>query len=566
MASPNATVLIAITILGDPPWPDGVIPPPAKENPGYLEDARPLWLQTALAANRNAAQRFGHTLDVKQLPGPPFLKAQREYCDTKPPDQPSGPFHRRNCYRGAHRNNCTWYKFRQILQYLLDGVAEYVLFVDCDAFIMLRQDHDPVGRMVDTMNAKGVDIMVADEDWRGANGQTNTGVVLARNCEWTKAFLTDILKMQEDNVCKTNEQACFRMLVGQDYKGAAQHVFVGSGLQWNRHPTDRRDKNNVRLDWDTNALTEIVHFMGGAKPGLERIDVADNGVCNLTPLQATPTAAAGFRPACIDVDHCASAALVRSKGGDAKARRAFVLAEPLASPPGQRFLNVAAMRAALDMATQCGADTVIVVPRAGVAKFPLTAAERAVLKTHAIQVHEVPWIYPPGVAAATATAACDDAGFLSLHALGLTMYESVVALGPGVRVRRNACGLFGCSADPTKGRFLHAGAHGATHMAAVRPHAALLEAVVKAVAGLGWPATGALNRTDCGLAAAATVLCDARHDAAVSAVVGAAKAHRPHCHAVDPCKWGRGPGDDAVCSAIGLPCALSRIAAGGACK
>eukprot|EP00038_Savillea_parva_P028504 m.65482 g.65482 ORF g.65482 m.65482 type:complete len:116 (-) comp8293_c0_seq2:1710-2057(-) len=49
-------VLIALTILGDPvSWPDGVIPPSPLENPGYLESDRPLWLQAALAANRNAA-------------------------------------------------------------------------------------------------------------------------------------------------------------------------------------------------------------------------------------------------------------------------------------------------------------------------------------------------------------------------------------------------------------------------------------------------------------------------------------------------------------------------------
>lgn len=33
----------------------------------------------------------------------------------------------------------TWYKFRQILEYLLANAAEYILFIDCDAFIMLRQ-------------------------------------------------------------------------------------------------------------------------------------------------------------------------------------------------------------------------------------------------------------------------------------------------------------------------------------------------------------------------------------------------------------------------------------------
>jgi hypothetical protein len=45
--------------LGNPiVWPEGVVPPPARENPGYLETARPLWLESALAANRNAAFVF----------------------------------------------------------------------------------------------------------------------------------------------------------------------------------------------------------------------------------------------------------------------------------------------------------------------------------------------------------------------------------------------------------------------------------------------------------------------------------------------------------------------------
>lgn len=52
----GVSVLIALTILGDPIWPpDGVIPPPARETAGYEPTDRPLWLRTAIAANTHAA-------------------------------------------------------------------------------------------------------------------------------------------------------------------------------------------------------------------------------------------------------------------------------------------------------------------------------------------------------------------------------------------------------------------------------------------------------------------------------------------------------------------------------
>jgi hypothetical protein len=99
-------------------------------------------------------------------------------------------------------------------------------------------------------------------------GATNTGVVLVRNCNWTISFFTDILRMQADNICKTNEQACFRSLIVKDEAPmhAQRHVHVASGLVWNRHPHDRRlDPAHPIVDWATNPATEIVHMMGGAK-------------------------------------------------------------------------------------------------------------------------------------------------------------------------------------------------------------------------------------------------------------------------------------------------------------
>jgi hypothetical protein len=108
-------------------------------------------------------------------------------------------------------------------------------------------------------------------------GATNTGVVLVRNCNWTISFFTDILRMQADNICKTNEQACFRSLIVKDEAPmhAQRHVHVASGLVWNRHPHDRRlDPAHPIVDWATNPATEIVHMMGGAKVNNLRSSIA----------------------------------------------------------------------------------------------------------------------------------------------------------------------------------------------------------------------------------------------------------------------------------------------------
>eukprot|EP00038_Savillea_parva_P028503 m.65465 g.65465 ORF g.65465 m.65465 type:complete len:552 (-) comp8293_c0_seq1:78-1733(-) len=546
-------VLIALTILGDPvSWPDGVIPPSPLENPGYLESDRPLWLQAALAANRNAAERYGHTLDVKQLPGPPFIKAQIDYCSTLPADQPNGPFPRRNCYKSAHRNNCTWYKFKQILDYLLANVAEYVLFVDCDAFIMQRQDHDPVAKMVDVMNQHKVDIMVADEDWRGAVGATNTGVILARNCNWTTTFLSELLAMRLDGRCKTNEQACFRSVVSRDDYGAKSHVLIDSGLKWNRHPADKRDPQNVKMDWDTNANTEIVHFMGGAKGGLEKLDVADNGAC---PADAVGTSQ------CVDVDHCAAAVHTHAKGVDL-GKRALVLVDALEKPPGQRFGHVAAMRSLLAIKKEVGADAVYIVPAPEAAQYPMTAAERTVLTSHGFVVHTVPWILPSSLSAAdvgTVAGMCGTRGMLTLHALGLSDYTAVVVFGEGMLARQGLASLLTCAADKSHPRFLHAGVY-VPRVAAWAPKKDVLDAAVRYAST--WRGTGvpfnASNGEDCGLALVADMLC-------VSAESGAAVTTALHCHPIDPCKWGRVGGDDEACSSIHVPCSQSRVATAQAC-
>lgn len=57
---------------------------------------------------------------------------------------------------------------------------------------------------------------VADEDWRGAVGATNTGIVMVRNCEWSKYFFQEMLNMQENRSCGSNEQACFRGAYGRN--------------------------------------------------------------------------------------------------------------------------------------------------------------------------------------------------------------------------------------------------------------------------------------------------------------------------------------------------------------
>jgi hypothetical protein len=413
---------------------------------------------------------------------------------------------------------------------------------------LAAQDHDPVARMIETMNTEAVDIMVADEDWRGAVGETNTGVVLVRNCNWSITFFTEILQMQANNVCKTNEQACFRSLVAQDHNHAKTHVHVDSGLKWNRHPSDRRDRGNVKMDWDTNPATEIVHFMGGAKPGLEKIDVPDNGVCSGEDTGRTA------QTRCIDVDHCALVSTVR-RAGVPQGKRAFVLVEPLDNPPGQRFLDVAAMRAALEMAKAASADAVYIVPQTGVARYPLTAAERTVLRSRGFTLHEVPWVSPTD-APTPLREACGGRGFLSIHALALESYVTVIVLGPGVVAQQKAQSLFDCSGGDSKAsRLLHAG-NLVTRLAAIQPSSAVFTAVFKAVTLLSLTAARR-NGTDCGLALVVALLCDPQHASAI----GGGK-----CQPLDVCKWARTAHDDAPCSAVGIPCTSSRVMMADACR
>ena len=43
--------------------------------------------------------------------------------------------------------------------------------------------------MIATMNRDRIDMMVADEDWQmkpHTVGATNTGVILVRNCDWSR--------------------------------------------------------------------------------------------------------------------------------------------------------------------------------------------------------------------------------------------------------------------------------------------------------------------------------------------------------------------------------------------
>lgn len=470
----------------------------------------------------------------------------------------------------------TWYKFRQILESLLANLADYILFIDCDAFIMLRQvscnhhddasiprlhrsktafrqDHDPVARMVETMNSREVDIMVADEDWRGAKGATNTGVVLVRNCNWTRTFFKDILDMQVNNVCKTNEQACFRSLVARDYNQAKKHVLVDSGLKWNRHPQDRRDPKNVLVDWDTNPNTEIVHFMGGAKSGLERIDVPDNGVCEVRDAVAVPS--------CIDVEHC-SLVDSRQRGGTQPGKFAYVMVEPLHKPPGQRFLDIAEIRAALEAANESAStDVVFIVPQAGVAPYPLTGAERTVLQSHRLVIRETTWITPPG---ATATfSSCGPRGGLSLHAFGLSDYAAVAVLGPNMVARHSASALFGCGAREAAPRFLHAG-HPQPRLAAFRPNPRLLVALSNFASTIQ-PISLTTKESDCGLAVMGKLLCTEAGSQSATAALQGAGASPSQCTPIDPCKWGRDLTIDGACSKVNLPCTYSHVAAADSC-
>eukprot|EP00039_Didymoeca_costata_P014793 m.243376 g.243376 ORF g.243376 m.243376 type:complete len:509 (-) comp16097_c0_seq53:579-2105(-) len=372
-------VIVYILILGEPKsgWPDTVV---VDSGDHKMYEEQSLWLKNAVAYNVDHCLRYNHTLAVINMKGPDFSDKQKRNCETNPRNE-QDPNARVNCYRASHRENCTWRKMSWLLEKLLENVAQYLLFVDCDAIIKTRPNHDTVSSMIDVMNSRNdTHMMLANEDWQCLEKKqpldkcaltTNTGVMLVRNTDWTKQFLTEIVKRQSLRQCPTNEQSCFRNMYNQDYKGAKNHIYISSGLQWNRHGL--RPKN----DWIDKDEAEIVHFMGAAKPGLQHIAVPSLGLCDYD--------------LCVNVSQCAlQASLLR--GGLGKV--GVVWADDLERPEGQRLHNFKELGSIVSVLKEIkNAEMALLVPEDKIAKHPLTAGEIEKLREHGItKIHYAEWM------------------------------------------------------------------------------------------------------------------------------------------------------------------------------
>lgn len=550
-------VIVSILILGAPKsgWPDGT-EVTRGAHIDYTESTRPNWLSTALAYNRDHCARYNHPLEVVQALGPEFFPFQRERCDKHPPDSATSS-QRRNCYMGAHRENCTWYKLRWLLQHLMNNTAEYILFIDCDAIIKTYPEHDTVNIMIDYMNSmNGVDMLVADEDWQcvekgtpfdrcSQKGATNTGVILVRNCEWVRTYLAEIVSMQEDRRCGSNEQACFRALYGRNTSGARAHIHIDSGLMWNRHPTRSGG------DWRANNTTQIVHFMGAAKPGLRFVDVPQLGHCPDTM--------------CVDVDQCAVQLQDRPgqfKGG----KHAYVITHSLHKPSGERLHHNKALEMFVNSAKDAGADLVLLVPNDDVAAHALTEDENKRMTQLGFKIHKVEWVLPPHVHDTVPTDTCNTQKYMRLHTLALKQYNTIVVANSNLQVHNLPRSLLDCAAQNkvlatsgSDGGVVHSG------FVALTPSDAFYKAALDFIAHVDlsvplstWGRaahTGLFqDNTDCFAGVLHAMMVDEVHRNMSETMFKSAKGVRPTLAVIDRCKWHHEPSDEDTCASMGLNC------------
>eukprot|EP00041_Stephanoeca_diplocostata_P012820 m.215606 g.215606 ORF g.215606 m.215606 type:complete len:592 (+) comp19106_c0_seq1:308-2083(+) len=584
-------VIVSILILGAPEkgWPEGATITNGAHDM-YTPATRPLWLSNANAYNTDHCNRYNHTLEIVEMAGPDFFSFQRDRCNQFPPDTATSA-RRKNCYMGAHRENCTWFKLRWLLQHLLKNTAEYILFIDCDAIIKTYPKHDTVTKMIAEMNSHdGVDMLVADENWQclekgfsmdmcPQKGATNTGVILVRNCDWTRYFLEHLIMLQETRQCGSNEQACFRSLYGRNFNASKDHIYIASGLVWNRHPTRPKE------DWLEKNATEIVHFMGAAKPALRFVDIPHIGHCGTDRL-------------CINVDQCALQ-LNERPGNMKSGKYALVLTHDLHKQPSDRFHDTKTMQSIIESAAALQADAILMVPSASIASHPLTDDEQTMIKGLGFQVHFVDWIVPPRLHVSFSSGVlemCSRHQLIRLHALGLSAYNAVAVLNKNFLVRHKSLKpALECAAQ---NKVLMTPVDDSTDIAGgtlvASPRVEFLDAIIHfaqntdvnltpsgdlfselAVPQDGLPAGAA---TDCMSTVLHSFLRDQRYreaahlssTAAVEKSGGKAKESDllPSLHALDRCVWHRVRGDDGVCGAgqLNVSCDSAALVHHKACE
>eukprot|EP00039_Didymoeca_costata_P008824 m.117066 g.117066 ORF g.117066 m.117066 type:complete len:579 (+) comp14245_c0_seq11:305-2041(+) len=386
----------------------------------------PYWLNTTIENNIDHCDRHGRKFVVREFPPQPLLpfqvKVSHEVCASQETEAL-----KQDCtmktMANFHREQANWLKLQVLLDYCESDAAEYFLFLDADVVMMTRPGHDPVGRAVELMNEKNVDILWANEDWQNQY-QLNGGFILVRNCEWSKTYFRTLLEDHKAarSGCNQNEQMCMRGAIQSGRIGVDTHGHVASGKIFNCHP------NYVDLN-DEN-VGEIVHFMGGAKAGLKILDLNQKGACE--------------NEMCFHVHHCA----LRAERREIK-NNAFVWVDPLNAGPGSRFvLNQAKtpqFQSFVKFSKSTGVSLALIVPKASIATIPLTEEERAYAKTIGLMIFEVDWFDPPGADYSLTSHKCAPERFLILHAFKLTQFRAILLLHKDMSLTGDVTDLFLCA-------------------------------------------------------------------------------------------------------------------------
>mmetsp|Transcript_3083 Transcript_3083/g.7370 ORF Transcript_3083/g.7370 Transcript_3083/m.7370 type:complete len:530 (-) Transcript_3083:43-1632(-) len=409
----------------------------------FEEDA-PEWLDVALRWNADHLSRYGHTFRIERFQAVPPSKwdPPTSVC----PQSPEGD--RARCIAASQRDSATWMKFVILLEHLERQSADFILVIDADA-IIVHPYHDTLSLMVSTMLAANKVMMLADEDWkvRGNTAVINTGVILAKQCNWTTEFFKHILQKRASGFCKSNEQLCLNHYHRSNLLNFRNRTHVVSGSVWNRHP---------RIG-PLAADGEILHCMGGAKGVLPTLDLTHCGRC---PCIHGICALRGARGACLDVDYCA-ARRDRQRGPFAVAAL-----RSLQSTSMFRF-GKAEMEELAAAAQASGASPIVIIPDG--APVPLRDSEKALLKGMGIEVIKADVRSP---------------ALLGLSVFGLVQFAAVVTISSGVRLSgANFTRILACATTGgLAGRFLSSAGPDFPlngQIFAVRPDKALEAAVAR---------------------------------------------------------------------------------------
>mmetsp|Transcript_67455 Transcript_67455/g.190149 ORF Transcript_67455/g.190149 Transcript_67455/m.190149 type:complete len:375 (+) Transcript_67455:78-1202(+) len=255
------------------------------------------WAKAIFDINKRHCALHRIPLVLRQAPVT-HSRRQLEACDRK-----AGNNDRWACREDLYRQASTWGKMlmmRDLLQ--LRGVA-YVLCLDADA-VFAHTERDTMRRVARRLEASpGKDLIIAKEDWRHKGRRSvNTGVMLARSTDFTRALFGDLVSSFHGGSayagpggrCRMNEQMCLQRWLGQRlYPNISDRVLAVSSLGHNFSPcswywcpnmfpaVDKKHachacwlEESCRHECDlplNDSRIDVVHFLGDSKFYLELV-------------------------------------------------------------------------------------------------------------------------------------------------------------------------------------------------------------------------------------------------------------------------------------------------------